>query len=268
MNGTKSFALLSFAGGHATSTPTWAPKWDRPAIYARHETQFDDYLSDLVEFPGQEMFAFSLSESSKILHASGVFVGEIIKAYEIPPLETSQDGTYRYLRNASILQEFEERLGQDSAFDGYRELSFDGKSTVIAHVFEGHRFSWTWSSDVERYDALLERSSPASESPEAKSYYATALTLVTKGDSSIFATASGSIGRTFVGPNGDGAKTGDRIALFPGCAWPIHLRPLDNNYRVLGPCYLHGFMSIEAHMQIVAQACAENEKELNMIPLV
>jgi hypothetical protein len=90
----------------------------------------------------------------------------------------------------------------------------------------------------------MQRSTHEDTPSEAKSYYATALTLVVKEDS-IFATTDGGIGRTLLGPLGDGAKVGDRVALFPGCAWPIQLRPGGDAYRVLGPCYLYGFLSPE-----------------------
>ena len=262
IEGTRSFALFSLSGCKSEDTPSWAPQWNRPVIYARHETHFEEYFSHLTEFPGRDAFAYQVAENKRTLHASGVIVAKIVEAHQIPPLETSQDEAYRYGRNAEILRKFETELTERPAFsDCLGNNPRDGLST-LAHVFEGNRFSWTWENDVQRYDALMERLDPAESTTEAKSYFLTALTLVLK-EESIFATRDGEgIGRTLIGPLGEGAEDGDSIALFPGCPWPIQLREADGEFRILGPVYLHGFMDMGEQAQVF------KERAVIMIPLV
>ena len=112
----------------------------------------------------------------------------------------------------------------------------------------------------------MQRSTHEDTPSEAKSYYATALTLVVKEDS-IFATTDGDIGRTLLGPLGNGAKVGDRAALFPGCVWPIQLRPEGDAYRIMGPCYLFGFMSQE-EQEHAFQDSVDGGLPLKVVPFV
>ncbi|KAH7401437.1 hypothetical protein BKA66DRAFT_450431 [Pyrenochaeta sp. MPI-SDFR-AT-0127] len=59
--------------------------------------------------------------------------------------------------------------------------------------------------------------------------------------------------RTFIttekgnlGSTGVAVKEGDRIFVAPGCSFPFLVRPDGDNYRVVGECYLDGFMNGEA----------------------
>lgn len=87
--------------------------------------RFDDYFSGLVDFPGRDVFEYSVDDDGKVLRAIGVFIGDVMEAREIPPLETSQDETYRRVRNTEILQEFEQSLKNDRLFVGCMEQSPD-----------------------------------------------------------------------------------------------------------------------------------------------
>lgn len=45
----------------------------------------------------------------------------------------------------------------------------------------------------------------------------------------------------------DGTKVGDVVVVFYGCPYPFLLRESsDESYRIIGDCYIHGFMDGEA----------------------
>ena len=265
---TGSFGLFSLAGGEDPSDiPSWAPTWNRPVIYARNETNFQDYFSGLADFPGQNLFKFRIVPDEKQLLASAVVAGRVTHAIEIPEMETSPDDFNRFAKNVAALFDLEAELLQHPEFAGCFQPTKDGPS-ILAHVLEGCRFQWTWRDDIRRYDALMDRNldggPPVSE--EIKERFLEALTKVIK-DDAILATEQGGIGRTLLGLYGAGCREGDYIALFPGCAWPIHLRPRGGGFLVLGVCYLHGWMGLEEQQSAYDREVRE-KGELDLLALL
>jgi hypothetical protein len=243
---TRSFAILALVDGVLSEIPSWAPAWNRPVIYARNETYFEEYFSSLINFPGKDAFHFLVSADRTQLSASGIIIGEVVLTHKIPEMATSADDPYKFQKNIDTLKTFEIELSQQTPFNRCLDPTEAGPS-ILAHVLEGCRYQWSWKDDIRKFDALMQRPLNDDGPPvddAGNGFYLEALTKVVQ-DDIVFATDTGYIGRSLLGPYGAGVKKGDRIALFPGCPWPIHLRPTSGGFHVLGICYAHGWMEVE-----------------------
>ncbi|KAF2673990.1 hypothetical protein BT63DRAFT_476429 [Microthyrium microscopicum] len=269
IEGTQSFALLSFAPDTTPGMPSWVPAWNRPVIYTRKETYFDDYFAILTCFPGRHAARFQLSPDRMTLYASGVILGAVASVVKLPDLTMPDDDTVsnRATKNIELMKRFEERLLTIPSLAKCFELSREDIS-ILGHVLEGTRYNWTWEEDVQRYDAIMDRlpEGMKSISELEMGKYLDALAFVAKGDT-IFSTAQQDIGRTLLGPVGDSPLEADCIALFPGCLRPVLLRPVTGGYRNLGQCYLHGYMDMDEQAAVFEKALAEQGK-LAMIALL
>jgi hypothetical protein len=52
----------------------------------------------------------------------------------------------------------------------------------------------------------------------------------------------------YLGLAPESAQHGDLIAVVHGCNFPVVLRQYGSRYRLVGECYLHGFMNDEISM--------------------
>jgi len=267
IQGTQSFVLLASTPDTVADLPSWVPAWNRPVIYARKETYFEDYFATLTNFPGRDAVRFQLSSDRMKLSASGIILGYIADVLRIPELIMSYENANRTAKNAEILRRVENELAKISSFARCFEAS-KCNLTILAHVLEGTRYSWTWKEDVQKYDAIMNRlpkvSKPISELEKVQ--YLDALALVVKEDV-VFSTLQGGIGRTLLGPAGALVLKGDCIALFPGCLRPVLLRPVSGGHRLLGQCYLHGYMDIDEQAEAFERGIAQ-EGKLSLVTLV
>jgi hypothetical protein len=115
-----------------------------------------------------------------------------------------------------------------------------GRTLTWHRLFEGRDAgSYNYQQEFEQFHDLLMKGKSIAEIKESSSR---GIATILQGTDLILCTTE----KGYVGMVSEATKCGDKIVLLEGGSSPFVLRPLGQQYQIVGACYIHGIMNGEA----------------------
>ncbi|RDW64068.1 hypothetical protein BP5796_10570 [Coleophoma crateriformis] len=237
--------------------PSWAPDWTRPPPHPEHTVIGLHHSEEDFAAARETEAIFEFSDSGYQLKTKGIII-DTLKATSCafkrtgsqseakPALKTLRQWWHIFSATKGDSLPSRAMFCQVISCGNWHTYDGDNYTNKLNAMFSLHNS--LWSSEKNPIMSLLSNDEvtdtivACSEEDYEKFQFATILSAsLTMNRRRLFISSSG-----FVGLGPWNMEESDLVIVLYGCRFPVVLRPVENNYILIGEAYVHGFMTGEA----------------------